>query len=255
MLMLKNNLGEKFREYTSKYDLQDPKIKLKVDHTYRVAGLCEEIAKSIALPEDDIMLAWICGMLHDIGRFEQVRRYGTFIDAKSVDHAQLGADLLFKEGLYDEMLGVYSNKFDCQLIEKAIRVHNVYRIPEDMTDKEKVISNILRDADKVDILRVNYETPIEEIYNVTEEELRKAQVSEETMKAFNEHRCVSRQERKSVIDHVVGHICLTFELEYPKSKELMYNQGYLYKMLEFKSYNKVTKEWFEYMKEEMEKAH
>ena len=36
-------------------------------------------------------------MLHDIGRFEQIKRYGTFNDSKSVDHGEFGADLLFKE--------------------------------------------------------------------------------------------------------------------------------------------------------------
>ena len=37
----------------------------------------------------DVDLAWLLGMLHDVGRFEQLRRYGTFIDADSTDHAQL----------------------------------------------------------------------------------------------------------------------------------------------------------------------
>lgn len=33
-------------------------------------------------------------MLHDIGRFEQIRCFGTFNDGMSVDHAELGADIL-----------------------------------------------------------------------------------------------------------------------------------------------------------------
>ncbi|MCR4787294.1 MAG: HD domain-containing protein, partial [Lachnospiraceae bacterium] len=82
-----------FAGYTEGYDSSDPKIKLKIDHTYRVAALCERIANTV--PGVDAELAWLSGMLHDIGRFEQVRRYGTFSDADSVDHAQFGADLLF----------------------------------------------------------------------------------------------------------------------------------------------------------------
>lgn len=248
---LKRILEDNFASYTSKYDITDSKIKLKVDHTYRVAYICEEIAKSLSLSEEDITFAWVCGMLHDIGRFEQVRRYGTFIDAKSIDHAQLGADLLFKEGLLEEMLGPFAGDIDGVLLENAIRVHNVLRIPEGMTDREKLFSNILRDADKVDILRVNYETPTVEIYNVSDEELRNAQVSEGARRAFDERRCVSREERKSVIDHIVGHICLTFELVFPISKKIAYEQGYLFKLLEFESNNEETKKWFEYMKEKM----
>ena len=41
--------------------------------------------------------------------------------------------------------------------------------------------NILRDADKVDIFRVNVDTPAEDIYNVTTEELKNSQVSPEVM--------------------------------------------------------------------------
>ena len=43
--------------------------------------------------------AYIVGLLHDIGRFEQVRIYNTFRDAESVNHAQFSADLLFRDGM------------------------------------------------------------------------------------------------------------------------------------------------------------
>ena len=93
----KTNVEQAFNRYVSAYNAADPKIRLKIDHTCRVAALCERIASSVGL--EDTSLAWLCGMLHDIGRFEQVKRYGTFVDAVSVDHAALGADLLFREGL------------------------------------------------------------------------------------------------------------------------------------------------------------
>ena len=86
-----------FAEYTSHYNAADPKVKLKIDHTYRVAALCERIANSLSLPPQDVDLAWLCGLLHDVGRFEQLRRYGTFIDAKSIDHALMSVTVLFEE--------------------------------------------------------------------------------------------------------------------------------------------------------------
>ena len=53
-----------FAEYTSHYNAADPKVKLKIDHTYRVAALCERIANSLSLPPQDVDLAWLCGLLH-----------------------------------------------------------------------------------------------------------------------------------------------------------------------------------------------
>ena len=76
-----------FAEYTAAYSADDPKIKLKIDHTYRVAALCERIAKAARMCAYDVELAWLSGMLHDVGRFEQIKRYNTFSDADSVDHA------------------------------------------------------------------------------------------------------------------------------------------------------------------------
>ena len=84
---------DEFAAYTNEYDAANPKIKLKIDHTYRVASLCERIARSIDLSDEDVDLAWCSGMLHDIGRFEQLRRYNTFVDSKSIDHARFGIEL------------------------------------------------------------------------------------------------------------------------------------------------------------------
>jgi HD superfamily phosphohydrolase YqeK len=65
-----------FERYVERFDPQDPKIALKVEHTRRVADLAEKIARSLpegASPEY-VDLAWLLGLLHDVGRFEQVRR-------------------------------------------------------------------------------------------------------------------------------------------------------------------------------------
>ena len=43
-----------FSEYVSDYDASDPKIRLKIDHTYRVAEHCEEIARSLGMSDEEI---------------------------------------------------------------------------------------------------------------------------------------------------------------------------------------------------------
>ncbi len=233
-----------FASYTNHYDPDDPKIKLKINHTYRVAGLCERIAETV--PGTDTDLAWLAGMLHDIGRFEQVRRYGTFADARSVDHAAFGADLLFTEGL----IGTFGDYDDhtLDILEKAIRNHNRFRIEDGLTEEYMAYCQILRDADKIDILRVNTETPLEEIYNVSTDELRSSVVSEEVRQGFMERRAILRSRRLTTADILVSHICLVFELVYPVSIQIVREQGYLDRILAFESDNEDTKAWFEYMR-------
>lgn len=95
MQISRENIIQEFNNYVSNYNAEQKKIKMKIDHTYRVAANCQQIAESLMLSSEDIDLAWLCGMLHDIGRFEQIKRYDTFVDAQSVDHAKFGADLPF----------------------------------------------------------------------------------------------------------------------------------------------------------------
>lgn len=47
MIIDRERVKNTFAEYTSGYNATDPKIKLKIDHTYRVAELCELIAKDL----------------------------------------------------------------------------------------------------------------------------------------------------------------------------------------------------------------
>jgi putative nucleotidyltransferase with HDIG domain len=250
----KNKVCEFFKKYTSKYNPNDIKIKLKIEHTYRVADLCEEIARGLGLQDDDVKLAWLIGMLHDIGRFEQIKKYNTFIDAESVDHASLGVDLLFKDGLLYEFIDRDSvSNENLNIIEYAIRDHSKYRISSNLSEKETMFANILRDADKIDIFKVCVDTPLEEIYNVSTESLKKSYVSEEVKQCFYEKHAVQRCLKKTSIDHLVGHVCLIFELVYPISRKVTFQQGYFQKMLEFESENFETMEWFEFMKKELKK--
>ena len=253
----RKNVINAFAEYVRNYDPSDEKIKLKIDHTYRVAGLCQRIAESLGLSEPDVDIAWLLGMLHDIGRFEQIRCFGTFNDVQSVDHAEFGADLLFKEGLIRKFAeGYYEecelarsgneeaeqiiknnehhNK-DTGLIEMAIRQHNKYRVKEDLTERQRMFCDILRDADKVDIFKVNADIPMEIIYDVTTEELKNGVITKEVLESFYKKETVLKSVRRSAVDHIVGHISLLFELVYKESYRQAREQGYVYKLLDFKS--------------------
>ena len=95
-----------FEAYLAPYDRENPRIALKAEHTYRVADLCDRIARASGFTQAGADLAWLCGLLHDIGRFEQLRRWGTFKDSMSASHAAIGVDVLFEDGrhLFDGSL-------------------------------------------------------------------------------------------------------------------------------------------------------
>ena len=224
-----------FAEYVAAYDMTDGKIALKAEHTLRVAELCDGIAVSLGLPAAEQDVAWLCGMLHDIGRFEQVRRWGTFFDSQSVNHAEFGADLLFCEGLIARFVD------GCDpAVEVAIRNHNRLRVEPDLLPRTQTLCDILRDADKIDILRVNVERPAQEIYGAALPEIMTGDITPAVEQDFYACHCVDRAHMVTLLDRRVGHLCFVYELVYPWSLQQMVAQGYLAQALSEASANPAT---------------
>lgn len=251
----RKRVKDTFAAYVRKYNAEDEKILLKIRHTYRVAEISEQIAIELGLSEYDVDLAWLIGMLHDIGRFEQLKQYGTFVDAVSIDHAHFGVQLLFQDGLIGEYLelperGEYQG--DLQVIRLSIWNHSAYRIQEDIDNRTKLFCKIIRDADKIDIFRVSYDTPLEVLYQCTVDEFQRSALSPAVREAYEEGHAVLRSLKETPIDFLVGHIALAFELEFPASRRIAWNQGYLQKLLSFQSKHPDTAMQFERMREQMQ---
>lgn len=140
-----------FLKYTSNYIKYGERIELKIKHTFRVMRLCEEIAYKLDLNEEEVRVAKIIGLLHDIGRFEQWKKYQTYRDLDSVDHADLGVKILKKNNYLRKY--IEDEKYD-DIILKSIKYHNKYKLPKNLSNKELLFVNLIRDADKIDILRL-----------------------------------------------------------------------------------------------------
>ena len=244
-----------FSEYADNFDRNIIEIQLKIDHTYRVADIAERIAGSTGA---DPEFSWYLGLLHDIARFEQYTKYGTFRDALSVDHAELGADLLFgRDRLIDifslPVLPGASNETGMLIAEKAIRFHNKLTLPEGLDADTRMYCDILRDADKCDIFRVLTEPP----YDVRNLEIAGSDTpaSEEIMAGVMEHRCVSRIYVKNPFESLLGQCCMFFELVYPESIAIVREQGYLEKMIDIPVKNDKMKKQMDLLKQEIRGAY
>ena len=90
---------QQFQDYVGAYDIRDERNALKIVHSYKVAEIAKELAVHQSCSQEDVELAELIGLLHDIGRFEQLKQYHTFLDAKSIDHAALGVQILKEQGL------------------------------------------------------------------------------------------------------------------------------------------------------------
>ena len=86
-----------FEKYLRNFDLENSKIRLKQEHTFGVVKAADYICSREGMGEEDRELALLIALLHDIGRFEQLKVFNSY-DDNQFDHARFGVKLLFEEG-------------------------------------------------------------------------------------------------------------------------------------------------------------
>lgn len=209
-----------FEKYTAQFDLVDDRNRLKIVHTLKVAELMKRIAQSLKLVDRDQEIAQLIGLYHDIGRFEQLKRYGTFVDYRSVDHADLGVDILKEEKLLN-----YLSFDEQELVFKAIQYHNKYALPK-MPERELLFSKMIRDADKCDILRVFAQESLASTTNTSFDSIQDDIVSKEIDQMIMNHQCIVKEKRKTGLDIWITFLGFFFDVNFPISLKIMIDQGY-----------------------------
>lgn len=225
-----------FKQYADGFATADDGVQLKLEHSLQVSRLCERIAQKLGLSRDDQNLAWLIGVLHDIGRFEQLREYHTFIDYQSMDHAKYGSRYLFQDGHIRDFL---QDDSEDAVIRNAVEQHNVYRLRDDLLPRQRLFCELLRDADKLDIFRVCAEglRQGKNIWRVDDHDAANQPISEAVMKEARQKKLVQTRVKKTFMDFYVGTLCFYFDLVYDESREIAKEQGYFEELLNFHSQN------------------
>lgn len=143
---MKKELSE-FKKYVSNYNLKDYRIRYKYDHSIRVMKYANYIAKKLKLDDKDTYMVTLAGLLHDIGRFDQLEKHDTFDDEKSFDHGDYAVDILINNNYLRNY--IEDDSYDSDIL-KSIKYHNKFEIGE-CNERELLFSKIIRDADKIDI--------------------------------------------------------------------------------------------------------
>lgn len=214
-----------FKKYLENFDSQYGKIDLKIRHTYGVVKASEYIANKLNLSNEDVELAKLIALLHDIGRFEQIRQSDSFIDNKNMDHAILGNDILFKNNLIRDF--IEDTQYD-NIILKAILNHNRLYIEDGLTERELLHAKIIRDADKTDNFRVKAEEDFENIIdNSSKDILENDIISENIFNDFMNSKIIVREDRKTYMDFWVSYIAFIFDYNYKFGLEYIKEMNYI----------------------------
>lgn len=212
-----------FETYANRYDRSDGRVELKIIHTFSVVKIMEMLCSKRRLSKRISHLAMLCALFHDIGRFEQLKQYDTFLDHLSCDHAALSCRVLSDTGMLKALAPEDQKK-----ILTAIENHNRYTIdPGLVNDTESFeLCKLIRDADKCDIFRVFATDDMNDVVGASESEIAVEMISPAVRESILKHRCVDKLIRKTHLDMWISFLGFFFDLNYPESVEIAKNQGY-----------------------------
>lgn len=230
------------KKYLDKYeDKSALSFNLKVTHTYHVAENSKNIAEKLNLSKEDIELAELIGLLHDIGRFEELK-ITKELNSVKFDHATHGSKMLFEKGMIRNF--VEDSQYD-EIIKKAIENHSKLTIEKELNERELLHSKIIRDADKLDNYRVKQEEKIEAIFPKRvnrKEDMEESLVSDKVYKAVLNRKCVNIYDRITPLDFWVCVLAFTFDLNFDVTYNMVKEKDYINILIDRFDYkNKETK--------------
>lgn len=215
--MLKTQL-EEFKRYSEEFNKNDENIMRKYNHSIRAMNFAIEIAKSMNYDEKTIEIVGLAGLLHDIGRFEQWTLYNTYSDTKSIDHAMLGVEVLKR----NEYINNYIQDKESQdIILTAILEHNKYKISEGMEFKREIISKIVRDADKLDLL----ETQCNAIKD-------NSILNKEIVENIYNQKCCINNHLENDADKIIRQLCFMYDINFRYSFTYIKEKGIINKKIQ-----------------------
>lgn len=219
---------QRFEEYLDHYNRDDDKVKLKIIHTYGVVDCSRRIAERMGLGTEDVLLAQMIGLLHDIGRFEQLKRYDSF-EPGTMDHAAFGVEILFQEGMIRTFLK--EDHWD-QIIKEAIGRHSDFCLEGIEDERTLLHARLIRDADKLDNCRVKLEDPVETFMDMTAEEVGRQKITPAVMEQFRRKESILSANRVTKMDYWVSYMAYFFDINFRETFAIIREENYIPRMME-----------------------
>ncbi len=230
----------KFDEYAHRYDMNIPEINYKYHHSYRVMDNMIVLAKNMNLSYCEIKIAKVIGLLHDIGRFEQFKRYQSFKD-NYLDHADYGVEVIKKEKILDTF---DIPKEDYEVVYKAIKNHNKYAIEPGLNRKELLFAKLIRDADKLDIL---YALSNPELKNIIRED--DSTISKKVNDEFFANKQVVRDYQETFNENIVVIFSFAYDFNFNLSLDMLNYENYYDKIYARLDKKDMFKKYIDHVKE------
>ena len=222
-----NRAKEVFEQYLDGYDRENDKVRLKIIHTYGVVDQSTELAKRMKLSEEDTDLARIIALLHDIGRFEQLKRFDSFLP-DTMDHAAYGVHVLFDEGMIRRF--VPEDRWD-DVIRTAIARHSDFVLSGIRDEQTMLHAKLIRDADKLDNCRVKLEDALETFVGAQAEVIGAQEISPKVREDALSGRSIFSADRVTLMDYWVSYVAYFYDLNFRESLDIVEENDFVRRII------------------------
>ena len=222
-----------FPSYVDSFAAQDGSMHntyfIKKTHTLRVSTDCRLLAEALGWQTGRVNAAEALGLLHDVGRFPQFQRFQTLIDSKSIDHGELGHEVVSNSDLLSGLGAGEAAAILC-----GICCHNRRRLETGAGREALALLKLIRDADKLDILYVvsdimktgSYKQYPELLLNVDPD----GPPSSDLIEEISGHRSGSYAHVRSLADINLIRMAWVYDLNYLPTFQLIASRGLLSEM-------------------------
>ena len=219
---------EKFRSYASAFKGGDPacdlNIDLKVEHTMHVLDETRQLCAAENIEPRPSRLAGFVALFHDISRFEQFKQSGSFNDAKSFDHGDRSVEIAVRDGWVSTL-----EHREAEAVLTAVCWHNKLAVPDGLSPDAALLCKIIRDADKLDIMRVlidHLDHPGKNpavVFSMDEQ----PRVTPAVAEALAEGRQVEHRLMRTAVDFTAATLAWTRDLNFSWSRREFLRRGFI----------------------------
>ncbi len=214
-------------------ELMDDNIRLKEEHTRRMCADTPMLAERLGLNQRQKLIAETISLLHDVGRFEQFKKYRTYNDVGTENHSLLSLKVIAENKILDGL-----DSSEKQIIETAIKFHGEKDLPKGLEGETEFFAKLIRDIDKLDIYYVMLER-LEDFQKNSDKAQatlgfsEKDKYSKKVIEAVLKNRTIGYEEFHSLNDMIIAMLGWIVDINFTATLKEMKKRGLFDKLAGF----------------------
>ncbi|MCZ4695206.1 HD domain-containing protein [Ancylomarina euxinus] len=225
-----NKIRTWYDAYVLEFSSEDSEIQINIDllkeHASRVIENVNELALSINIDESNLFLLQTAALLHDIGRFDQLVKHGTYADNEYSNHIQIGLNVIEE---HDVLMGLEEE--ERLLVIDCVKMHDLSELPKISDEQSLILIDLLRDADRIDVLRIvsDYYThkKVHPNRHLDMELKDMPAIAKKVSSAIMAEKVVRREDVETVNDLKLSQMSWIFDMKHKRSFKIVSEKSYI----------------------------